>query len=108
MKRQAEQQAKKQQALREQKKKEEERRKREEEEQRKKMEGGLDQIIDALIKNTSPPHVTTCGIELTPVRVRLLTSALENNTSCLSLDLNRKGLNDEDGEALARMLEKNN
>merc|ERR1712187_9450 len=75
--------------------------------QRKKMEGGLDQILDALTKNTSPPNVTTCGIALTPVRERLLTSALENNTSCLSLDLNRKGLNDEDGEALARMLEKN-
>jgi len=107
MARQREQQAKKQAALREQQKREQERKRREEEEQRKKMEGGLDQILDTLTKNTSPPNVTTCGIALTPVRVRLLTSALENNTSCLSLDLNRKGLNDEDGEALARMLEKN-
>jgi len=107
MRRQREQQAKKQQAIREQQRKEQERKRREEEEQRKKMEGGLDQIIEALLRNVSPPHITVCGIELTSVRLRLLTQALENNTSCMSLDLNRKGLNDEDGLALAGMLEKN-
>lgn len=107
MQRQREQVAKRQQAAREQQRKEQERKRREEEEQRKKMEGGLDQILEALSNNTSPPHITVCGIELTNVRLRLLTQTLAENTSCLSLDLNRKGLNDEDGEALAEMLEKN-
>eukprot|EP00928_Gymnodinium_smaydae_P006382 TRINITY_DN12254_c0_g1_i1.p1 TRINITY_DN12254_c0_g1~~TRINITY_DN12254_c0_g1_i1.p1 ORF type:complete len:387 (-),score=138.15 TRINITY_DN12254_c0_g1_i1:55-1215(-) len=107
MQRQREQKAKKQEALREQQRKEQERKRQEEEEQRKKMEGGLDQILDALQKNTSPPHITVCGIDVTSVRLRLLTQALEENTSCLSLDLNRKGLNDEDGVSLAGMLEKN-
>merc|ERR1719277_652257 len=32
---------------------------------------------------------------------------MENNQSCMSLDLNRKHLNDEDGVSLAGMLEKN-
>jgi len=107
MARQREQQAKRQQQEREKQRKEQERKKREEEEQRKKMEGGLDQILESLTKNTSEKHITTCGIELTSVRLRLLTQAMENNTSCLSLDLNRKGLNDEDGVSLAGMLEKN-
>lgn len=107
MRRQLEQQAKKEKQKQEQLKKEQERKRREEEEQRKKMEGGLDQIIDALSKNVSPPHIALCGIELSSVRLRLLTQALANNTSCLSLDLNRKGLNDEDGCSLALMLEKN-
>merc|ERR1719333_549595 len=74
---------------------------------RKKMEGGLDQLLDALTKNASAPHITVCGIELSSVRLRLLTQAMEKNYSCMSLDLNRKGLNDEDGLSLAGMLEKN-
>merc|ERR1719502_1712469 len=95
MKRQREQQAKKQQQIQEKQRKEQERKRREEEEQRKKMEGGLDQILDSLHKNTSAAHITVCGIELNGAKVRLLCGALENNTSCISLDLNRKGLNDE-------------
>merc|ERR1719323_1640038 len=71
------------------------------------MEGGLDQLLDALTKNTSGKDITLCGIELSSVRLRLLTQAMENNYSCMSLDLNRKGLNDEDGVSLAGMLEKN-
>jgi len=105
--RQKEQQAKKQKQIQEQLRKEQERKRREEEEQRKKMEGGLDQILQALGENTSPPHITVCGIELSSVRLRLLTQAMEKNFSCMSLDLNRKGLNDEDGVSLAGMLEKN-
>lgn len=107
MRRQREQQAKKQQAIAEQRRKEAERKRREEEEMRKKMEGGLDQLLDALTKNASAPHITVCGIELSSVRLRLLTQAMESNYSCMSLDLNRKGLNDEDGLSLAGMLEKN-
>mmetsp|Transcript_9164 Transcript_9164/g.20230 ORF Transcript_9164/g.20230 Transcript_9164/m.20230 type:complete len:394 (+) Transcript_9164:52-1233(+) len=104
MLRQREQQAKKQQQIREQQKREQERKRQEEEDQRKKMEGGLDQLLDALTRNVSLPHVTVCGIDLNSVRLRLLTQALSLNTSCLSLDLNRKGLNDEDGASLASML----
>lgn len=107
MRRQREQQAKKQKQIQEQLRKEQERKRREEEEQRKKMEGGLDQILGALMENSSAPHITVCGIELSSVRLRLLTQAMENNYSCMSLDLNRKGLNDEDGVSLAGMLEKN-
>mmetsp|Transcript_32345 Transcript_32345/g.68919 ORF Transcript_32345/g.68919 Transcript_32345/m.68919 type:complete len:390 (-) Transcript_32345:52-1221(-) len=105
--RQREQQAKKQKAILEQQRKEQERKRREEEEQRKKMEGGLDQILDALTKNVSAPHITVCGIELSSVRLRLLTQAMEPNYSCMSLDLNRKGLNDEDGVSLAGMIASN-
>jgi len=105
--RQQEQQAKKQQLMAEQRRKEAERKRREEEEMRKKMEGGLDQLLDALQKDVSAPHITVCGIELSSVRLRLLTQAMEDNHSCMSLDLNRKGLNDEDGLSLAGMLEKN-
>eukprot|EP00747_Dinoflagellata_sp_TGD_P163702 gnl/TRDRNA2_/TRDRNA2_182671_c0_seq1.p1 gnl/TRDRNA2_/TRDRNA2_182671_c0~~gnl/TRDRNA2_/TRDRNA2_182671_c0_seq1.p1 ORF type:complete len:415 (+),score=143.77 gnl/TRDRNA2_/TRDRNA2_182671_c0_seq1:66-1247(+) len=107
MKRQREQQQKKQMQLAEQRRKEEERKRREEEEQRKKMEGGLDQILDALMRNVSASHITVCGIELSSVRLRLLTKAMEGNYSCMSLDLSRKGLCDEDGLSLAGMLEKN-
>merc|ERR1719333_891819 len=74
---------------------------------RKKMEGGLDQLVGLLEKNKSAPHITVCGIELSSVRLRLLTKAMEANDSCMSLDLNRKGMNDEDGLSLAGMLEKN-
>lgn len=105
--RQREQQQKKQQAMAEQRRKEAERKRREEEEMRKKMEGGLDQLLDALSKNVSAQHITVCGIELSSVRLRLLTQAMGENYSCMSLDLNRKGLNDEDGLSLAGMLEKN-
>jgi len=105
--RQREQQAKKQQQQAEQRRKEAERKRREEEEMRKKMEGGLDQLLDALTKNASAQHITVCGINVNSVRLRLLTSAMMENTSCMSLDLNRKGLGDEDGLSLAGMLEKN-
>eukprot|EP00933_Yihiella_yeosuensis_P005639 TRINITY_DN110192_c0_g1_i1.p1 TRINITY_DN110192_c0_g1~~TRINITY_DN110192_c0_g1_i1.p1 ORF type:complete len:392 (-),score=102.73 TRINITY_DN110192_c0_g1_i1:422-1597(-) len=107
LKRQREQQAQKQRLQQERLRKEQERKRREEEEQRKKMEGGLDQILDALQKNVSVPHITVCGINLSSVRLRLLSNAMENNTSCMSLDLNRKGMCDEDGVSLAGMLEKN-
>lgn len=99
--------AQKQKALAEQKRLEQEKKRREEEEQRKKMEGGLDQILDALTRNASAPHITVCGIELGSVRLRLLTKALADNESCVSMDLNRKGLCDEDGTSLADMLMKN-
>lgn len=89
------------------KKKEEERKRREEEEQRAKMEGGLDQLLGQLIENESAGHLSVCGIELGSVRLRLLAQALENNTSCESMDLSRKGLNDEDGVSIAGMLKKN-
>merc|ERR1712242_181147 len=101
MRRQRDAQAKKAQQYREQQRREQERKRREEEEMRKKMEGGLDQLLDALTKNTSAKDITLCGIELSSVRLRLLTQAMENNFSCMSLDLNRKGLNDEDGVSLA-------
>mmetsp|Transcript_48470 Transcript_48470/g.109090 ORF Transcript_48470/g.109090 Transcript_48470/m.109090 type:complete len:393 (+) Transcript_48470:110-1288(+) len=102
-----EKEAKKKKEIQEQLRQEQERKRQEEEDQRKKMEGGLDQILDALQKDISVPHITVCGIELSSVRLRLLTQAVENNCSCMSLDLNRKGLNDEDGRSLAGMLEKN-
>uniref|UniRef100_A0A6U6UAR3 Uncharacterized protein n=1 Tax=Zooxanthella nutricula TaxID=1333877 RepID=A0A6U6UAR3_9DINO len=99
--------AQKQKAMLEQKRIELERKRREEDEQRKKMEGGLEQIVDALTRNVSQQHITVCGMELGSVRLRLLTRALEDNLSCMSMDLNRKGLCDEDGMSLAWMLEKN-
>merc|ERR1711904_479593 len=57
--------------------------------------------------NISVPHITVCGIDVSSVRLRLLTQALENNQSCQSIDLSRKGLNDEDGVSIAGMLKKN-
>jgi len=106
--RKEEQQAKKQKAKEEQARKELERKRREEEEQKKKMDGGLDQIRDVLTRNVSNPHITTCGIDqLCGARLRLLAQALANNTSCMSMDLNRKGLNDEDGQNIAACLESN-
>jgi len=107
LRRKEEQQAKKRKAQLEQQRKEQERKRREEEEMRKKMEGGLEQILHALAKNASAPDITVCGIDLSSVRLRLLAKALEVNTSCKSIDLNRKGLNDEDGDFLAKMLEQN-
>merc|ERR1711904_63395 len=97
-KRQREADAKRLKAAQEQKKKEE---------QRKKMEGGLDQILDALAKNQSAPHITVCGIDVSSVRLRLLTQAWEKTQSCQSIDLSRKGLNNEDGVSIAGMLKKN-
>jgi len=105
--RQEEQRAKKQAHMAAEKRREEAKKRQEEEEQRKKMEGGLEQILIALNKNMSAKHITVCGIELTSVRLRLLTQAMENNTSCMSLDVSRKGLGDEDGVPLADMLKNN-
>lgn len=102
-----EKEQKRKKEIQEQLRQEQERKRQEEEEQRKKMEGGLDQILLALQQDISVPHITVCGIELSSVRLRLLTQAMENNRSCMSLDLNRKGLNDEDGVSLAGMLERN-
>jgi hypothetical protein len=107
LKRQREQQAKKRKEADERMRKEAERKKREEEEMRKKLQGGLDQLIEVLTKNTSQPHITVCGIQMGGARMRLLMQAMEPNTSCMSLDLSRKGLNDEDGKEIADMLEKN-
>lgn len=105
--RQQELQVKKEKQRLEQQKKAEERKRREEEEQRKKMEGGLDRILHSLMKNVSAPDITVCGIDLNPARLRLLAKNLSENTSCRSIDLNRKGLIDDDGVSLAGMLEKN-
>lgn len=102
-----EQEQKKLKAQQEQKKKEAERRLREEEEQRKKMQGGLEKILQTLHENTSESFISMTGIELSSVRLRLLAKALEKNHSCESLDLSRKGLNDDDGVSLAQMLQKN-
>jgi len=102
-----EQEAKKLKQQQELKKKEEERKRREEEEQRAKMEGGLDQLLGQLIANQSAGHISVCGIELGSVRLRLLAQALENNMSCQTIDLSRKGLTDEDGVSIANMLKKN-
>lgn len=104
---QREQQEKKKAAIREQQKREQERRKKEEEEATKQMHGGFDLIRDALKNNTSARDITFCGIELTNVRVRLLAQAMEKNTTCISLDMNRKGLTDEDGVQLAGMISNN-
>jgi len=71
------------------------------------MEGGLDQILGQLQENISPAFISTCGIELGAVRLRLLAKALENNYSCTSIDLSRKRLSDQDGVALGAMLQKN-
>jgi len=105
--RQQREQQKKQQAQLEAKKREEAKRKREEEEMRKNVEGGLEQLLATLTENTSAPHITFCGIELDSVRLRLLVQSMRDNYTCMSLDLNRKGLDDGDGESLAGMLEKN-
>lgn len=102
-----EQEMKKLKLQQEARKKEEERKRREEEEQRAKMEGGLDQLLGHLMANTSSSHVSVKGIELGEVRLRLVAKALEANTSCLSIDLSRKGLQDNDGVALAEMLKRN-
>jgi len=105
---QAEAELKKEKQRAAERKKELERKKREEEEQKQKMEGGLQQILASLKDNTSVPHITVCGVQLTAARVRLLTQEFENNTSCMSLDVSRKGLRDEDGITIATMLQKNN
>lgn len=111
--RQLEQQKKKQEEIRKKKEREAERKRLEEEEQMRHMQGGLNQIVDALGKNTSAPHISLCGISLytepgpSSVNLRLLTKSMAANESCMSLDLNRKGLSDEDGLSIAAMLESN-
>lgn len=113
LRRQKEQRMKREKAQQEQQRKEQEKRRREEEEQRKKMEGGLDQIMSAMYSNTTAANITTCSIDLDSkpgqgsVRLRVMAGAMADNTSCLSLDLSRKGMTDEDGVSLAEMLEKN-
>lgn len=111
--RQLEQQKKKQEEIRKKKEREAERKRLEEEEQMRQMQGGLNQIVDTMFKNTTAPHVSMCGISLYTepgpysVNLRLLTKSMADNHSCMSLDLNRKGLSDEDGLAIATMLETN-
>lgn len=102
-----EQEAKKLKAQQEQKKKELEKRLREEEEQRKKMQGGLEIILSSLTNDTSKESICIQGMELTSIKVRLISKALEKNTSCRCLDLSRRSLSDTDGVAMANMLKHN-
>lgn len=102
-----EQEAKKLKAQQEQKRKEAERRQREEEEQRKKMQGGLEIILTALTSDTSKESICIQGIELSNIQIRLISKALEKNTSCRCLDLSRRNLQDADGVALAKAMESN-
>merc|ERR1711920_1221121 len=60
-----------------------------------------------LASNTSDPCATLAGVELESVRLRLLAQALEHNVSCVTMDLSRRKLTDEDGVALAQCMKNN-
>ena len=49
--------------------------------------------VDVVVKDGA--EIVLPGIELGSVRLRLLAQALANNKAALSMDLSRKGLNDE-------------
>ncbi|CEM11884.1 unnamed protein product [Vitrella brassicaformis CCMP3155] len=103
-----EQEEKRRQQERRKRMEEEERKRREEEEQRSRLEGGLEKLIHQLKSNTSDRDVALSGLDLNPVRLRLLMQdGLANNKSLFSLDLSRRGLTDQDGEVVAQMLRQN-
>lgn len=91
----------------ERKKLQEEIRRKEEEDQRSRLEGRLEKFIDDLQKNNSANEGSLAGLELGPIRSRILARTLESNTTLKELHLNRKGITDEAGAELIRALMKN-
>jgi hypothetical protein len=88
----------------ERKRLEEERRRKEEEEQRSRLEGRLEKIISDLNKNQTNRETTIAGLELGPIRCRILSRALRQNNTLRELHLSRKRIADEEGEELIKSL----
>ena len=64
-------------------------------------------MLNRLTENNSPQEYTLSGLNLGNVRLRLLATHLEKNTSLLGIHLSRKELNDIDTVTLAQVLKNN-
>jgi len=87
---------------------EEEKKRKEDEEARSKVEGKLEIMINSLYENKSPLEYSLAGIKLGSIRCRILNTACDKNTTLRHLHLSRKGITDEDGIEIAKMLKVNN
>ena len=61
-------------------------------------------LLGKLQRNETAYDVTLSGIELGSIRTRILATNIVRNTSLLSLSMSRKGIEEEVGVDLARML----
>lgn len=68
------------------------------------MEGRLAVVLQSFQTNSTPFELSMSGINLGPVRCKMLASNLAYNNSLLSLHLQRKGIQDNEGCDLAKML----
>lgn len=91
----------------EQKRKEEERRRKEEEEQKSKLEGRLEKFLKELSDDTTASEFSLAGLNLGPVRCRILANHLEHNKSLKGLHMCRKKIGDEEGVELTEKLKAN-
>jgi len=107
-KQKAERQEQERQArLEEHKRKEEERRRKEEEEQRSRLEGRLEKFLKELSEDTTASEFSLAGLDLGPVRCRILAHQLKHNRSLKGLHLCRKQIGDDEGEELLSKLKSN-
>jgi len=82
--------------------------KREEEEQLNKLEGKMVLMLLELQNAETPFEYTLSGLDLGPVRCRILATHVAHNDTLLSLHLSRKNIQDNEGKELAKMLLTNN
>ena len=72
-----------------------------------KLEGRMLIMLQNIKNNNTPLEYTVAGLSLGPARCRILASNVSENNSLTALHLARKGITDEDGIELARMLHDN-
>mmetsp|Transcript_15998 Transcript_15998/g.29298 ORF Transcript_15998/g.29298 Transcript_15998/m.29298 type:complete len:375 (+) Transcript_15998:125-1249(+) len=94
--------AERQRKAEEKKRKEEEQRRQEEEEQRSRLEGAMEKFIKELSDNKTLSEFSLSGLDLGPVRCRLIAQALEGNKTLKGLHMARKQVQDDEGEELIR------
>ena len=64
----------------------------------------MKQILVALQTNETPFEISLSGLDLGGPRCRILAASIAFNKTLLSLHLARKGIQDEEGQDLAKML----
>ena len=74
------------------------------EEESKRLGARMIGMLSKLQRNSTPRDMTLSGIELGPIRAKILITNLVYNTSLSCLSMNRKLVEDEVGVDLARML----
>lgn len=71
------------------------------------IEGGMLVLLEQMQMNKTPLEVTIQGLELGPFRCSMVARNLAVNNSLLAIDMARCGIEDNEGQIIAKMLRKN-